>query len=144
MVHRATTARDVTTTEIIPILNLCQLYWDTDALLIQACGQSRRPHYLARVFYVPEDADAIELALDTRFMVQEEFAMLDLDGPERSLSLQIQSQILFRPGLKASCTQNACTCSFDRRYLAQMSTVVGRLRKHVSYTHDGSICDRVR
>lgn len=100
---------------IVPMLDLCQLYWDTDSLLIQACAGLIEQQQLARVFYVPSNIDALALALEVRFAIQEQFTvrnMRSFSGPD---SLQIQSYVMFRPGLRQQYVSDVCDCQFDAR-----------------------------
>lgn len=115
MVRRATDTNVGPAERIVPMLDLCQLYWDTDALLIQACAGLTEQQHLARVFYVPSNIDAVTLALEVRFAIQEQFAVRNMRGFSGPGSLQIQSYVMFRPGLQQQCVSDACDCQFDAR-----------------------------
>lgn len=128
MVKRATDTNVPSAERIVPILDLCQLYWDTDALLIQACSKISATNHLARVFYVPQDADAIALAMEIRFAVQTQFAFRSMRSSSGPDSLQAQAHVMFRPGLRLKCVQDDCSCSFTGVAMQQITTAVGLSR----------------
>ncbi|KAK5954898.1 hypothetical protein OHC33_003577 [Knufia fluminis] len=121
MVRRATDTNVASAERIVPMLDLCQLYWDTDALLVQACAGLTEQQHLARVFYVPSDDDAIRLALEVRFAIQEQFAVRNMRSSSGPDSLQTQAYVMFRPGLRQQCVSDACSCKFDPRALQLIS-----------------------
>lgn len=124
MVKRATDTNVPSAERIVPILDLCQLYWDTDALLIQSCSKHSTPNHLARVFYVPNDADAIALALEVRFAVQTQFAFRSMRSSSGPDSLHVQFHVMFRPGLRLKCVQDSCSCSFIGEAAQYITTAV--------------------
>lgn len=124
MVRRATDTNVAAAERILPMLDLCQLYWDTDALLIQACSKSKRSQYLDRVFYVPDDVAAINLALEIRFATQEQFAFRNMRSSSGPDSLQTQSYVMFRPGLRLKCCQDDCNCSFNNQFMQHINPAV--------------------
>lgn len=124
MVRRATDTNVASAERIVPMLDLCQLYWDTDALLVQACAGLTEQQHLARVFYVPSDDDAIRLALEVRFAIQEQFAVRNMRSSSGPDSLQTQAYVMFRPGLRQQCVSDACSCKFDPRALQLISDAV--------------------
>lgn len=125
MVKRATDKNVPSAERVLPMLDLCQLYWDTDALLIQLCAGLTKPKWLERVFYVPSDNDAIVLALDVRFAVQEQFAIRrNMRTASSSDNLQTQSYVMFRPGLGVECVSDSCQCAFDAKVMPIISGAV--------------------
>ena len=124
MVRRATDTNVASAERIVPMLDLCQLYWDTDALLIQACAGLTQQQHLARVFYVPSNLDAVTLALEIRFATQEQFAVRNMRSSSGPDSLQTQSYVMFRPGLRQQCVSDNCTCEFDARASKLISEAV--------------------
>lgn len=144
--ERATDASVSAEERILPILDLCWLYWDTDCILIQACGRSRRPHQLAKLLNVANEADAIRVALEVRFTIQEDFAMLAMGGSASSDIMQAQAHILFRPSLKLKCLQDACNCLFGSEYAKHISELVSQPPKLSSnpILKNRSIQDKVR
>lgn len=126
MVRRATDTNVPSAERIVPMLDLCQLYWDTDALLIQACTKLSRPNYLARVFYVPSDVDAIALAMEIRFAIQTQFAFRSMRSSSGPDSLQAQAHVMFRPGLRLRCVQDDCSCPFSPDTMHHVKLAVGK------------------
>lgn len=124
MVRRATDTNVAAAERILPMLDLCQIYWDSDALLIEACADVERPQHLERVFYVPDEIAAIQLALDVRFATQEQFAFRNMRSSSDPDKLQTQSHVMFRPGMKLKCCQDTCDCSFDKRFSQYITSAV--------------------
>ena len=127
MVKRATDTNVASAERIVPVLDLCQLYWDTDALLVQASAGLTKPQVLERVFYVPTDTDAIALAMEVRFAVQEQFAVRNMRAVSASDKLQAQSCVMFRPGMRLQCVSDACTCSFDATVMQMINEIVSEM-----------------
>lgn len=124
MVKRATDDNVAASDRILPMLDLCQLYWDTDSLLIQACVRSTRPKWLERVFYVPSEADAVALAMEVRKAVQEQFAIRSTRTLPGLDKLQIQLYVMFSPGLRLACVSDTCVCSFEEKLSPIISNMV--------------------
>lgn len=116
MVKRATDNNVASAQRILPMLDLCQLYWDTDTLLVQSSAGLNRQKWLERVFYVPSDIDAVKLAMEVRFAIQEQFVLRRNMRSSSSVdNLQVQSYVMFRPGLRLTCASDDCQCSFDSK-----------------------------
>lgn len=124
MVKRATDTNVAAAERILPMLDLCQIYWDSDAVLIEACAEVKRPQHLERVFYVPDEIAAIRLALDVRISIQEEFAFRSMKASSSPDKLQTQSYVMFRPGVELECCQDTCVCRFDKRFSQYITSVV--------------------
>lgn len=122
MVRLATDDNVASADRILPMLDLCQLYWDTNTLLIQACVESR-PRWLERSFFVPNDADAATFAMEIRFAIQEQFAIRNKQVSARD-KLQTQSYVMLSPGLKVQCLSDTCSCQFDEGIEAQIVQAV--------------------
>lgn len=124
MVKRATDDNVATADRILPMLDLCQLYWDTDTLLIQACARSARSRWLERVFYVPSDFDAVSLAMEVRRTVQEQFAIRSTRTSLGFDKLQTQLFVMFSPGLRLACVSDTCLCPFNGKLEQIISNAV--------------------
>lgn len=126
MVKRATDSNVASAERIVPMLDLCQLYWDTDALLAQASAGLTRSKWFERVFYVPSDANAVSLAMQIRFVVQEQFALRNMRNSPSPDKLQTQLYVMFRPGLRLQCVSDACTCVWEEEVGRIINEAVSR------------------
>lgn len=145
MVRRATDCNVASAERILPMLDLCQLYWDTDALLVQSCAGLDQQKWLERVFYVPSDLDAVTLAMEARFTIQEQFALQrNMRSSPGVDNLQVQSYVMFRPGLGLSCASDHCQCAFDGKVSTFISEARARqnslLRSMVSAAYNELAC----
>ena len=113
MVERATDDSVATADRILPILDLCQLYWDTEALLINACVASKRSKWFEKVFHAPSDTEAVSLAMEVRRIVQEQFAIRSTRVTLSPDKLKTQLYVMFSPGLRLACVSGTCFCCFN-------------------------------